>query len=343
LAMGSYLTYNPNVFTSPAAKDQRVVRQLINPNNKLAPMLNRAIAGQYPPASTYKVITGIAAMEEGFVTPDKALPCPAFLEISKTVFNNHVDRDLGPMSLSTALETSCDTYFYNLAVQFFNDPGSPLQAWSTKFGLGQETGIDIPGEMKGIIPTPAWKEETWGEGFAGKWSSGDSVNMSIGQGNVLTTPVQMTRVFGAIANDGKLVTPRLAKSVQSLDGREEKAFPPSEEVDLQIAPSHLAATIDGLVKVNNGANGTASAVFSGFKVTTAGKSGTAEVGSKEHPRSDHAWYCGYAPVEDPEIVACAFIDGGAHGGATAGPVVLQMFQQWFGTKGGNTSVGRTID
>lgn len=342
LASASAPSYDPNIFTSSRPADVALVKRLHDPDNKLMPLLNRAIAGAYPPASTYKVITGLAAMDEDFVDSDDLLGCEPSMLIDGRVFKNHSTTHFGAIDMATALEMSCDTYFYKLALHFFNDPKSPLQAWSTKFGLGTETGIDIPGEIEGLVPTPAWKKKTFvGEGFEEWekfWSTGDSVNMSIGQGNLLVTPLQMTNVYAAIANGGTLFTPRIANAVESSGGLEQVRIPRPEGVDLDLDPGDLATIVEGLKRVNTGGNGTATAVFDSFPVPTAGKSGTAEVGTPQKPRSDHAWYCGFAPADDPTIAACAFIDGGGHGGSEAGPVVRDMFAQWFEVEGGDVTV-----
>lgn len=337
LAIVSAPFYDPNVFGSSRPADQRLVTRLNDPNNKLTPLLNRAIAGAYPPASTYKVITGMAAMSKGWITEDTLLGCEPSMLIGGVTFRNHSTLHHGAIDLPTALEMSCDTYFYKLALHFYNDPKSPLQAWSRKFGLGAPTGIDVPGEIAGLVPTPAWKREHF-EGWEKTWSSGDSVNMSIGQGNLLVTPLQMTNVFATIANGGKLYTPRVAAKVETPGGLDQVEFPRPEPVDLNLDPGDLAAVVEGLVRVNSGGEGTATPVFDSFPIPTAGKTGTAEVGNKQNPRSDHAWYCGFAPVNDPTIAACAFIDGGGHGGSEAGPVVRDMFAQWFNVDAGSVGV-----
>lgn len=336
LTLASYPSYDPNVFTSRDPRDQRVVERLLNPHNKGQPLLNRAIAGEYPPASTYKPITALAAFDRNYVRPDTLIECPPFLDILGTRFKNHVDRHLGSHSVVEALETSCDTYFYELALFFYNDPKSPLASWSRKFGLGSATGLDLPGEASGLIPTPKWKRtvdsELWDRHPGEReWRPGDSINMSIGQGNTLVTPIQMTNVFATLANGGTLREPRLAKRIESVGGREQVALPRGDEVDLQIDPGDLAAVVQGLVAVNNGPNGTARGVFDGFEVSTAGKTGTGE----KTNQTDLAWYCGFAPVEDPTIAACAFVDGGGGGSTTAAPVVLEMFRQWFKQDGGD--------
>lgn len=343
LALASFPTYDPNVFVQPSAKNEATVKALVNQNNKRQPMFNRATMGTYPAGSTFKPITAIAAMDKGYLTPSTPIPCPSGMQIMGTDFPNNTDRNLGAITLGTALEVSCNTFFYKLALDFYNAPGSPLQEWATKFGLGRLTGIDLPAEEPGLVPTPAWKKhvesDLWTE-VDRVWKPGDSVNLGIGQGDLRVTPLQMTNAYAAIGNGGTVHTPHLAKSIQDLGGRDEVVLPAGESRDLNLDPGDLAAVKEGLTRVNSGGNGTATSVFGGFDYPTAGKTGTAEkVG-----QTDLAWYCGFAPVENPTIAACAFIDGGGHGGSSAAPVVLRMYEQWFGVDGGNVKlVGGTVD
>ena len=338
LTLASYPTYDPNVFVQPGAKNERTAAWLNNPNNKRMPMFNRAITGEYPAGSTFKPITAIAAMGEKFMTSDDLIGCPPVYEIMGTKFPNNQSDHLGAIELGTALEISCNTYFYYLSVYFDNAVGPVLQNWASKFGLGQRTGIDLPGETGGLMPTPAWRKEMY-EGFDESWKPGDSANLSIGQGDLKVTVLQMANAYAAIGNGGTLHTPHLAKSIQEIGGRDAVVLPPGEKRELNLDPGDLAAVQEGLKRVNSGPNGTATAVFGGFPVPTAGKTGTAE----KLGQSDLAWYCGYAPADDPTIAVCSFVDGGGHGGSAAAPVVLAMYQQWFGQDGGNLVAGSTAD
>lgn len=334
LTLASQPSYNPGVFTSPEPKDQATVRRLIDPKNRSQPLLNRAIAGQYPPASTFKPITAFAAFDKGWATPDTVLQCPPVLNVRGTPFKNHVSEHLGGQTIVEALETSCDTYFYQLALYDYNAPSPVIAEWAEKFGIGRSTGLDLPGEAVGRAPTPDWKAEVdnpyWNE-VDHLWKPGDSINMSIGQGDLLATPLQMTNVYAAIANGGILHEPRLARSIDNANGRQAIKLPKGTETDLGLDRKALAKIREGLIAVNNGGNGTGSGVFQGFKVLTAGKTGTAE----KTGQSDLAWYCGYAPADKPTIAACAFVDGGGGGSTTAAPVVLRMYQEYFNAKGGN--------
>ena len=334
LSLASFPTYDPTIFVEPG-HDREVVATL---NNQRTPLTNRAIAGLYPPGSTYKVVTAIAAMQLGFVRPDEPLPCPASMKISGTKFNNWLKTPLPDMALPQALEVSCDTYFYRLALDFYNRPGSPLQAYSTRMGLGTKSGIDLPGEEAGLVPTQAWRQ-TMFTGSDKVWGTGHSVNLSIGQGDLLVTPLQMTRIFAAIGNGGRLFEPRVAHSVEEPSGKQILQIPSSAPKDIPATAQELASVRQGLFQAANGPNGTATAVFASFPVKVAGKTGTAE----KPPYGDMAWFCGYAPAVAPTIAACAIVENGGHGGTSAAPVVLRMFQQHFGRSGGDIGAGTRSD
>ncbi|MCW2924218.1 MAG: Stage sporulation protein [Thermoleophilia bacterium] len=335
LALGSNPVYDPNIFTSSKPKDQAKVKA-ISTDTTRQPLINRAIAGAYPPGSTYKAITALAAMKQGWLSADTRIGCPASREIKGTTFKNHETQNRGDISLDVALETSCDTFFYYLAMKFYEAPGAPLAAFSRLFGLDAPTGLDIPGEVGGTVPDPTWKANVdnplWSK-LDHIWKPGDEVNMSIGQGDLLVTPLQMTNVYAAIANGGVLHQPHLGMRVESIGGREQVALQPKDPKDLHIPPADLAAVIDGLKLVNTGPSGTATSVFGDFGLSSAGKSGTAEKDPTHY--TDLAWYCGFAPVENPEIAACAFVDRGGGGSVVAGPVVRALFDQWFGPDGGS--------
>lgn len=330
LAMQSNPDFDPNIFVTP--NRDREIGSVLNDERK--PLLDRTIGGRYPPGSTFKPITGLAAVREGFTTIDEYIPCPGSLNVAGTVFDNWTTESMGSMDLAHALEASCDTYFYRLAVEMYEAEGSPLQKWMRLFGLGAPTNLDLPGEEAGVVPDPAWRREAY-DGFAEEWLPGHSVNLSIGQGDLLATPLQMTGVYAAIANGGTLIEPRIGRSIEGASGREELVLPSGARRRVPMSPAELGAIREGLVLAANGPNGTSTAVFSGFPVTVAGKTGTAE----KFGEGDMAWYCGYAPAEKPTIAACAMIEQGGHGGTAAAPVVLRVFQEWFKARGGNVRGG----
>lgn len=332
LALASYPTYDPNIFVG-VGSDREVMRVL---RDRRTPLSNRAVNGYYPPGSTFKVVTALAALKEGYISPSTPVNCPTAMRIAGTTFNNDIDVPLGAIDLRRALEVSCDTYFYYLALQFYNMPGSRLQSWAATLGFGAPTGIDLPGESGGLIPTPRWRRST----FAGTdriWTPGHSVNLSIGQGDLLVTPLQMTSMYAALADGGKIREPRIALDVEDAAGKRVLELPRGKDRSLPFTDDQLAAIRDGLFAATHSPDGTASAVFSSFRVPMVGKTGTAE----KPPYGDQAWFCGWAPVRRPTIAACAIIENGGHGGVSAAPVVLRMFQSHFHVGGGSITGERT--
>jgi penicillin-binding protein 2 len=355
LALASYPTYKPSIFVGRPDKE------------KLAPLLDaataktqnyrgldRATAAIYPPGSTFKPVTAIAAMQEGLLRPYDSLLCsPTYFSPHDTAeerqpFNNWNPVQYQWMELTTALAASCDTYFYQVGDMFYALPsnrGHPLQAWATRLGLGVPTGIDIGHEADGLIPTPEWRRKAYAKypEVDRTWKPGYSIQLAIGQGDVAVTPLQMARFYALIANGGKLVTPHVAEDVEqpTADPRSPRvlrrfsAEPPRPS---GVDPSALQAVRDGLYAATHSSIGTSSGVFGSFPVSIAGKTGTAEkvVPLKGYPaghKEDQAWWCGYGPTEAPTIVVCALIENGGHGGTAAAPAALKVFEKYFGKTG----------
>ena len=201
LAMASYPTYDPSVFVDGTTK--QIDRVNTSPDT---PALNRAIAGRYPSGSTFKVITASAALEAGYITPGELIDSPSEVTLYKQVFPNFKNIAHGPVDLPRALEVSSDTYFYKLGDRFYRAQGSPLQAEAEDFGLGRDTGIDLPGEEPGLVPTPAWKRRNYaGPAFNDldrDWKPGDTIQLAVGQGYLLATPLQMAVAYAAVADGG---------------------------------------------------------------------------------------------------------------------------------------------
>jgi penicillin-binding protein 2 len=304
------------------------------------PGLNRAIAGLYPAGSTWKPVTALAAMRERLVSAYSPLACTGSMEIDGTTFNNWNPYASESMTLPTALAASCDTYFYQLGLAFYNLPaqyGSPFQKWAAAFGFGRPTGLDIGGEERGLLPTPQWRRRTFESEIDRLWKSGDSVQLSIGQKDLLVTPLQMARFYALVANGGKLVTPHLVSSVEQPNNRGavKAVFQPAPRT-VNVHPQELAAVREGLYLATHASYGTSSGVFGSFPVPIAGKTGTAEKVVRLPGFSglmDQAWWCGYGPTDKtPELVVCALIENGGHGGTAAAPAALKVFESYFGKK-----------
>ena len=342
LALASNPTFDPSVYVGTV--DERDLKRLAAPAQNF-PTLNRAIAGLYPPGSTFKPITALAALESGLLRPDELVQCTGKEVIDGQTFRNWDPYKNEPMQLTTALANSCDTYFYDVALRFYERPDSPLQRWSRQMGFGQGTGIDLGPEEKGLVPTPAWRRKTFKSEIDKIWTSGDSVQLSIGQGDLLVTPLQMTRAYAMIANGGKLVEPHLVKSVEEPRNQGEapvviRPYTPKPAREIGIDEYALQVVQQGLYDATHASYGTSQSVFGAFPVEIAGKTGTAEKFVRLPGFAglrDQSWWCGYGPYARPEIAVCAVIENGGHGGEAAAPVALQVFEQYFDVKPGSYS------
>ncbi|MBQ4469824.1 MAG: penicillin-binding protein 2 [Synergistaceae bacterium] len=267
-------------------------------NNPDRPMLDRAIAGVYPPASTFKAFMSIAALEEDVINASTMFSCRGGLKMGSHLFKCWKHSGHGGLNVIGGLQHSCDVFFYQVGLKAGIDK---LIKWGRKFHLGEPTGIDLPGESGGNIAGPDWKMRR----FKANWASGDTVNYSIGQGYVLMTPIQIARVYAAIANGGKLVTPHL----------NQKSYKEPEEIG--VTPEKLAIVQKGLNYVVSRGTGSRAGRFG---VSVAGKTGTAQNSHGD----DHALFAGYAPAEDPRYVAVAVVEAGKHGSSVAAPLVGQL-------------------
>lgn len=280
------------------------------------PLLNRAFQGLYPPGSLFKVVVAAAALEEGTITPVERLSCPASLEIGGRTFRNWTDADQGWMDLRRALAMSCNTVFYRVGLKVGIER---IARYAKAFGLGEPTGIALGGERVGSVPTPALKWESLGQ----PWRPGDTANVSIGQGRVLVTPVQVARLMAAIANGGTLWRPRLVREVIGATGPL-VSIPPEARGRVPVSASVLSFLQASLwAAVNEGGTGSAAAVA---RFAVAGKTGTAQtMGDGGSSRGlDHAWFAGYAPVEDPRVVVVVLVERGGAGGKVAAPLARQI-------------------
>jgi penicillin-binding protein 2 len=328
LAIASYPAFSPETFAERRSK--AVDRLLEDPRR---PLLNRAIAGLYPPGSTFKVVTAAAAMRRGFITPTTILDSPGEITLYKQLFRGFESRSWGQVDVRRALEVSSDTFFYQLGDRFYRDGNrSDLQAEARRFGLGRPTGIDVPGgDEAGIVPDPAWKRRAFKgspDPLDRSWKPGDSINLSTGQGNLLVTPLQMATVYAAIANGGRLVTPTIGRRVLSPSGRALRNLAEASAArEVGLAPETLDALRDGLLAAANDHDGTSTAVFGGLpdSARVAGKTGTAE----NETGVDHSWYVGYAPAEAPRIVVAVVVEQGGQGANAAAPAVCQTMAAYL--------------
>jgi penicillin-binding protein 2 len=344
LAMASSPTYDPSVYAGHVTMPELAAAGLTTKTApaKNFPSLNRATQGTYPPGSTFKPVTALAAISEGLLSPNAFYPCtPTYSspqDRSHRTFHNwdpNVDQG---MDLATALQVSCDTYFYRVGNEFYNlpaDRGQPLQKWAGMFGLGSPTGVDIGPEAAGLVPTIQWREQHFTSAVDKLWKPGDSIELAVGQGDLLVTPLQMARAYAAIANGGNLVTPHLLQDVESPNGSPVPVPPTQSPKSLGLNPTALRDVQDGLWDATHVSTGTGYAVFSKFATQIAGKTGTAEkvVSFPGYTGiQDQSWWCGYGPFGKPTLVVCALIENGGFGADAAAPAAAQVFASYFGEK-----------
>jgi penicillin-binding protein 2 len=231
----------------------------------------------------------------------------------------------GGISFKQGITDSCDTVFYEVGYKFEQRGKEELQKSVRRFGFGSPTGIDLPGEADGRVPDAKWKKE-FNRDYPEyqRWLPGDTVNMAIGQGDLLTTPLQLAAGYGAIANGGKVMRPHVLSQVLGEDGKATRSFKPDVAFDSKVPASDLAIMDSALRTVT--LDGTAADAFNGFEVPVAGKTGTAQVAKKD----DYAWFVGYAPAEDPEYVVAVVVEQGGHGGSVAAPAARSVLGSLLG-------------
>jgi penicillin-binding protein 2 len=344
LAMASSPSYDPSVYAGHVT-NQALANAGLTTNTAAAknyPSLNRAISGTYPPGSTFKPVTAIAAMEEHMLTPAEYLPCtPTYSspqDRSHRTFHNWDPGVDEGMSLTTALAESCDTYFYRVGNEFYNlpaDRGQPLQKWAKLFGFGSPTGVDVGPEASGLVPTIDWREQHFTDAVDKLWKPGDSVELAVGQGDLLVTPLQMARLYALLANGGKLVTPHLVKAVESPNGTPVPIPANPAPKSVGVDPAAVQVVDQGLWAGTHLSVGTSYGVFGTFPVSIAGKTGTAQK-VVSFPGylglQNQSWWCGYGPYGSPSIVVCAVIENGGYGGDAAAPAAAQVFASYFHVK-----------
>ena len=351
LALASNPTFDPRIFAgkpNPWRIRPLVVESSAKRNNY--PGLNRAIAGAYPPGSTFKPVTAIAALEDQIVTQYTTLACtPSYTFVGENGvlyrFKNWNPFTNTAITMTTALAWSCDTYFYRLGEEFYKKTTSPLQAWATKFGFGKTTGIELGPEATGLVPTPQWRRDTYDDPIEKLWKPGDSIQLTIGQKDMTATPLQMARFYAMVANGGRLVVPHLFLDVQGPGDLSIVPHPSQPAPErIKVSPSALSVVREGLYRATHDPDGTSTSIFSPFPVEIAGKTGTAEKYSSEYGRMfDQAWWCGYGPADDPELVVCALIENGGHGGTSAAPAALEVFANYFKQDVGEINVVSTSE
>jgi penicillin-binding protein 2 len=345
-ALGSQPSFDPNIFA-------KVIKQAdfdrLSSKELGEPLSNRAIQGLYPTGSTFKLITAVATLEEGKIGPDTVQFDGGELKVGGRTFTNAGKVSHGALALRKALSVSSDVFFYRLGLEM--NGTDQLQTWSKRLGLGRTTGIDIPGELPGLVPSERWRSEEWAKferckerrsptptqislgvcGFVDRpWGPGDNINLSVGQGDLQANPLQMAVAYAAIANGGKIVRPHLGQRIEDSGGRVLQEFDTPVRRQVKVRPEFRQAIMDGLRSAASDPSGTSGPVFDGFPIPVAGKTGTAEKGGA---RPDQSWYVALAPYPNPRYVVAVTDEAGGFGAETAAPDARRILAALFGVKG----------
>ena len=333
LALVSSPGYDPNLFVNGI--DPVSYGKLLK--SKDTPLLNRALQGTYPPGSTVKPFLAFTALNDGVRMPEDETWCPGWYKIpgSSIQMGCWKEHGHGHISMTQAIAQSCDVYFYVLSAELGINR---LDAGMEAFGFGRATGIDISGEYSGLMPSPEWKRRVRGQA----WYPGDTVNIGIGQGAMLATPIQLATAVAAVANRGKVVTPHLLAAIQDpVTNVIQKYHPPANKDSIVASqPEYWDIIINAMVEVVQGAHGTARTYARSEKYVYGGKTGTAQVYSlsreeetddKDIPQElrDHALFIAFAPAENPTIAISIVVENGLHGSSAASPIARHLVEYWL--------------
>jgi penicillin-binding protein 2 len=329
LGFTSRPAYDPNAFA--AGIDRATWASLTSDEDR--PLNDRAIQGRYSPGSTFKMAVALAGLEEGVITPDFRVFCPGHATFYGHTFGCWNHGGHGSIDLRHAIEQSCNVYFYTVANMVGVDK---INKWATALGLGVKSGIDLPNETQGLVPSTEWKRRVKNE----KWYAGETISVGIGQGGVTVTPVSMAVYMATLANGGTRVTPHLLKAVDEGHGWK-PVPPPAPQSKIDIAPDALQAIRDGLFLVVNGAGTGRKAQIVGYDVS--GKTGTAQVisnagkaaaaGNTTKDLRDNGWFVFFAPRDNPKIAGVVFLEHGVHG-PNAAPVGRHIIETFFAKEEG---------
>jgi penicillin-binding protein 2 len=326
LALASHPSYDPNLF--PRGISPRDWVQLMKDPSH--PMYNRAIQSVYPPGSTFKIIVALAGLESGVIKPNDKVTCKGYLMSGRHSFRCWKSGGHGAVSLHQALVESCDVYFYTLGERIGWDR---VAEYARKLGYGSLTGIRLPDEKPGLIPTTQWKKKRTGEA----WYPGDTYINSIGQGFLQVSPIQACQMMSAVANGGHFYRPLLLMQTRNRETGEVGVFSPEEEKTKAIMfdPKVLEEVRSALAGVVNEPGGTAHGAATPL-ATVAGKTGTAQVIAQKvagrtlsEETKDHAWFVGFAPVENPKIAVAVVVEHGGHGGSAAAPIAKKVIEEYL--------------
>jgi penicillin-binding protein 2 len=326
IAMASAPTFDPSSFLGGISD---ATWQSLNATASEYPLTNRAIMSAYPPGSTFKAVVAMAALQDRLITPSTVIYCPAHwtgfgAQWAKWNWDHTTNASL---SVVAAIEKSNDSFFYSVGKLFYESPGEKMQAFASSVGFGKALGIDLPGEVGGRVPTAAWKK-TFNQNYPEyqAWVPGDTVNMAIGQGDLLVTPLQLADYYATLANGGHVMLPHVLQAVLGADGTPALVVTPTVLPGPTLSAANLATLRTALVGVTT--VGTGAAAMRGFSTPVAGKTGTAQMAGKD----DYAWFACYAPANKPRYAVVVMVEQGGHGGSVAEPAARQILSKLFSVK-----------
>lgn len=330
LALVSMPTYDPNLFVDGiSTQDWRALNE--SPDH---PLLHRAIYSTYPPGSTFKPFMALAGLETGKRTARQAIHDVGYFNFGGHRFMDDKIGGHGMVDLHKSIVVSCNTYYYQLA----NELGiEGIASFMAPFGFGDRTGIDLPGEAIGVLPSPEWKRNRFRKPEQQRWYAGETISVGIGQGYNAFTPLQLANAMAALVNDGKLFRPHVVKYVVDSRTGERRAIEPEPLREIPLKQAHLKAVLDAMVDVNK--SGTGRRAFQGAPYSVGGKTGTAQVFSLRGQRyveknvrerlRDHSWFVAYAPAENPKIALAVLVENGGFGSQSAAPIARQVIDYYL--------------
>ena len=332
LAMVSIPGYDTNLFTHGISQSD-YAKLTTDPN---LPLLNRAIAGQYAPGSTFKMVTASAGLQEGKITPQTLLNCPSYLSYGGWVYHNWAGYSLGQMNVAKALALSCDTFFYQVAAQLGD---VTLARYARAFGFGQAKNIEMPGVQPGLVPDRIWKQLTCGvpdlNSDSCRWTLGDTVTFGIGQSALLTTPLNQAVYVAAIANGGNVMQPTLVHAIRDAAGRVVEAQKTVIVDHVPVSQSNLAVVREGMrEEINRPYNLNYYFRAAGVPADGGGKTGTAQWGGSGLNLPTHAWFVFFAPFAQPDVAMSIFVERGELSEVEAAPIAVQIMRYFNANRAG---------
>jgi len=314
--------FDPNKFTAGLTKQD--LKEISS--DKTRPFMNRVIQGRYPPGSTFKIAIALKALQDGVINENTAFTCTGGFSFGNRVFKCWKKGGHGRVSIHRAIVESCDIFFYNVGLKLGIDR---IHEMADVIGLNKVTGIDLPGELSGFVPSSRWKEKAYGQ----KWYEGETVSVSIGQGAVWLTPVQLVQLASFVANEGVTFKPQIVNRIISPEGKVVKTFEPVIASETKLSKEVIKIIKEGMKGVVNEPSGTAY----GSRVQTvnmSGKTGTAQVASleKEKHLGDHAWFIAFAPAENPSVAIAVLVEHGGHGASVSAPIAKILTENLFKQK-----------